>query len=489
MTLHVKKGGSWNEISALKVKINGEWKDISTLYSKKDGAWVTVYSSGALITFTNYPYPIPVAAGWKYSTDKTNWTTAETDGTINDSGTFTGWVKAKDITLNEFYTSSVAAQENLMRVGPEITYQYYATAFANNGICYICGGAGHGTAYISTINKFDANGNLSTATLETARTKATSFVNNNNGYVCSGDGDGGRLTQVEIFNSSGVRTATKYLNYGRRYASSFVIGGKGYVCGGGTDSSAATTSVETIDSSNVVSSATSLSAARSMHTSFSNGVNGYVCGGYGTSSDTKYKSTDKYDGSGNLTTGPELRIAASHAQALVINDTGYVLGGLNASKRATNSGSQILKTGVVWSFSLFKSVYGHCCFTTGQKGYFCGGIMDSGTYIPDITIIDSSENKTTGSLSVGKTDAGAAYNGSIGVVCGGYNSSLSPSVLRNSDIFYDIPESYSTKLPITEGSTYTLNGTTATAGASQILSFNSKVSGTIKYKKGTVPSS
>ena len=106
MTLSMKLGGAWKETQSLHVKINGEWKDVSTLYSKKDGAWITVYSSGALIEFADYPYPIPVAKGWKYSTDKVNWTTVTSDSTINESGTFTGFIKANSITLSDYYNDS-----------------------------------------------------------------------------------------------------------------------------------------------------------------------------------------------------------------------------------------------------------------------------------------------------------------------------------------------------------------------------------------------
>ena len=89
MALKAKVDGAWKEAQSLHVKINGEWKDVSTLYSKKDGAWVTVYSAGALITFNAYPYPIPGATGWEYSTDKFNGTEVTSDSTINTSGTVT----------------------------------------------------------------------------------------------------------------------------------------------------------------------------------------------------------------------------------------------------------------------------------------------------------------------------------------------------------------------------------------------------------------
>ena len=85
MTLSMKLGGAWKEAQSLHVKIAGEWKDVSTLYSKKDGAWITVYSSGVLIEFADYPFSIPVAKGWKYSTDGITWTTVSADSEINTS--------------------------------------------------------------------------------------------------------------------------------------------------------------------------------------------------------------------------------------------------------------------------------------------------------------------------------------------------------------------------------------------------------------------
>lgn len=107
MSLKAKLGDTWKEAKSLHVKVNGEWKDISTLYSKKDGAWVTVFSSGALIEFMDYPYPIPVANGWQYSTDGKTWTNVEADGEINTSGTFTGYVKAKgELSLSEYYNET-----------------------------------------------------------------------------------------------------------------------------------------------------------------------------------------------------------------------------------------------------------------------------------------------------------------------------------------------------------------------------------------------
>lgn len=351
MTLSMKLGGAWKEAQSLHVKINGEWKDISTLYSKKDGAWVTVYSSGALITFTNYPYPIPVAAGWKYSTDKTNWTTVETDGTINNSGTFTGWVKAKDLVLNEFCTTFTAESS-----GKEM-------------------------------------GNL----ISTGRQGLTSFVNGSKGYVC-----GGRYDDVE---------------------------GYGYPIYCNT--------VNVYDISGIRSSGTSLSENKGLMVSFVNGSKGYVCGGY--NGDSKCSSVEVYDESGNRSIGTSLGVARSSSSAFVINSKGYVCGGDNSPTD-----------------------------------------IDS----PYVDIYDISGNRTTGvSLTYGRRDHTSFVNDSKGYVCGGDGG------YKYVEVYFNIPEVVSTKIPITEGSTYTLNGTTATATGSQILSFDKKVSGTITYKTGTVPSS
>lgn len=108
MSLSVKQSGAWKECQSLHVKVDGEWKEISELFSKKDGAWVTVFSSGALIEFYNYPYPIPVMAGWQKSTDGSTWTNIEEDGRI--SAGFTGFIKTKgDLVLNTFVNAEVGA--------------------------------------------------------------------------------------------------------------------------------------------------------------------------------------------------------------------------------------------------------------------------------------------------------------------------------------------------------------------------------------------
>ncbi len=74
-------------------------------------------------------------------------------------------------------------------------------------------------------------------------------------------------------------------------------------------------------------------------------------------------------------------------------------------------------------------------------------------------------------------------NGRRGYLCGGSNGSRLSTV----DIYYDTYETtYSANIPITEGSVFNLNNQSGTATESTIMSFDEKVTGTVKYKAGAV---
>lgn len=47
MTIHVKDGGSWKEVSALHVKDGGSWKEVTSAYVRDGGSWKLFYSSGS----------------------------------------------------------------------------------------------------------------------------------------------------------------------------------------------------------------------------------------------------------------------------------------------------------------------------------------------------------------------------------------------------------------------------------------------------------
>ena len=487
MTLKVKKDGAWKEASSLKVKINGEWKDVSTLYSKKDGAWVTVYSSGALIEFADYPYPIPVAKGWKYSSDKVNWTTVSSDSTINTSGKFTGWVKANKITLSEYYDSTdqkIVAYGNRETGNALSVARYGSTAVTNYNRGYVFGGYNGSTRY-DTVDIYYANGNRTTGTsLISARNGLSSFSNNNKAYVCGGQtSDTGYTATVDVYNSSGVRSSGKTLSAGRGYVSSFVIGSKGYVCGG-ANSSYFWSIVDIYDSSGNRTDGESLSEDRTIPACFTLNSKGYVCGG-GTSGGSSNK-VDIYDSSGNKTTGSGLSKSRYASTAFVNNSKGYVCGGQYSANSVVttvdvfdSSGNMTTGTGLGKAISYMTS------FVIGSRGYVCGGRYRSGTkyYQSSSTYVyDSSGNRSTGnSISTARDSMPSFVNNEKGYVCGGLGSSVSSVV----DVYSDKYETlYFAKLPITEGSTYTLNGESGTADVSKVMEFDSKVSGTIKYKAG-----
>lgn len=481
MTLSMKLGGAWKEAQSLHVKIAGEWKDVSTLYSKKDGAWVTVYSSGALITFMNYPYPIPVAAGWKYSTDKTNWTTVETDGEINTNGsTFTGYVKAKSITLNEYYTEHTPEGVDVTTVSPISSYRDNAGAFSNSGKGYYCGGGVN--SYVKSVDVYDSDGSRTTGTsLSVARGFFTSFSNAGKGYVCGGRGSSVQSV-VDIYDESGNRSTGTSLSVARVNLCSFVNGSKAYVCGGNNGSSN-TNVVDVYDESGNLTSGTPLSAARVWSVTFVNDGTGYVCGGKDTSG--KYTKVDVYDSEGVRTTGADCTsdCYSTYSRTLSFANKGYIMGivqGYYVPRETIDvydsSGNKTTGTPLSVARSSMST------FPMGSKGCVCGGgNVNQAIPYTVIDIYDESGNVTVGGdLSTARYINYYFMIGSKGFICGGKVSN-SYTLTETVDL---IQESYSTKLPITEGSKYTLNGESGVADISKVMEFDTKVSGTIKYKKG-----
>lgn len=512
MTLKVKKDGAWKEASSLKVKINGEWKDVSTLYSKKDGAWVTVYSSGALITFTNYPYPIPVAKGWKYSTDKTNWTTVTSDSKINESGTFTGWVKVKsELSLNDYFTDGQEAQYGVRMDGTPMSYRRYgATSFSNGGRGYVCGGYGYNESssgdFLSSVDVYDSSGNRTSGTaLSAARQGASAFVIGSKGYVCGGYSyisSKKYHTNVDVYDSSGVRTRGSPLYTGAYRPATFTIQDVGFVYGGGNAGSGSPYMNRYDSSGNMTNH--NLSTGHSGMTASSNGNLGFVCGGQ-----THGNTIDGvliFNVSGVQTGGARMSVYRKNLTSFSNNGHCYVCGGYYQYSVADSEGD-IAETYTYFqstvdifdtsgnrtsgtSLSLGRSNL--TSFVNQERGYVCGGLYSKEAHCSStVDIYDKYGNRTIGEeLSASRELLTSFSNAGRGYVCGGQNQRGPDSVCKyNVDIYYDIPASYSAKIPITAGSTYTLNGTTSTATKSQILSFDEKVSGTITYKTGTVPSS
>ena len=343
MALNANVASTWKELTA-----HGRadaWKDIVEGFQNVEGVWTVIYSSGALIGFSDYPYPIPVMAGWQYRVGDTgDWVKVTENGEINSSGTFTGVVKATSVlTLNEWYSEEGVeiGEENLRMDGTPLSKgRDSLTSFVNGGRGYVCGGGressgGSGTVFGETVvDIYDSSGNRTTGTsLSQARRNLTSFVNNSKGYVCGGINSSysnDLYSTVDVYDSSGNRTTGTSLSVARSNSTSFVNNSKGYVCGGVTDKETTggyySAVVDVYDSSGNRTTGNALSSPRYELTSFVNGNKGYVCGGaYGNIS---YKNIDVYDSSGNHTTGASLIQSSKQATSFVLDSIGYLCGGM-----------------------------------------------------------------------------------------------------------------------------------------------------------------
>ena len=467
--------GEYSNISAVRTR-KSNWKIILKGLSKADGVWITVFNSDIILTFLDYPHPIPVMAGWEYSTDGSTWTTVSADGEINTDGTFTGSVKiASALTLNDY---SNGGEQGLRMDGTPLSVARYGlTSFVNGGKGYVCGGNVGVLSFSADVDIYDTSGNRTTGTpLSGTKGDTTSFVIGNRGYVC------GNGATVDVYDLSGNRTTGAELSAARTYMTSFVNGDKGYVCGGSSTGwlSVYFDTVDVYDLSGNRTTGTSLSDKRMSLTSFVNGNKGYVCGGQ-RGSDARLSTVDVYDLSGNRTTGTALSVARMDSTSFVNGGKGYVCGGRGNDWTAVDiydlSGNRT--TGTSLSVGRAEAT----SFVNGNKGYVCGGNDTSLT----VDVYDSSGNRTIGTdISDARVGLTSFVNGDKGYVCGGGYTVSGDSFMTSLDtvdIYYD---EHIANIPITEGSTYTLNGTSGTATESGVLTFGEKVSGTINYKSGGI---
>lgn len=588
MSLYTKVGGALKQVQSLPVMINGEIKDISTLYSKKDGAIVVVFSSGAIIEFSEYNMPIPVASGWQYSTDGKTWTTVSEDGEINgpkgpyydfseayldwnnglylrgigvvdetnvdyvlvnyslmdgsdvvstsentsddfelDIGTegiclldgpisgtyddphfvwnsvavydtsgnvvwtytpgstFTGYVKAKgELSLTDYYNRTgvgdTPVNVGLRKDGTALsTARYYPCSFVNGGKGYVCGGTTGSASAV--VNTYDESGTRATGTaLSTARWGSMSFVNGDYGFVCGGRTASSTASAVtDLYNSSGTRTTGTALSDDRAYGTGFTHGDYGYVAGGIRSSVMYRSYVERYSTSGTRSTGTALGGSRAYLTSFVLGDYAYVCGGQ--SSNFTYQSTVyKYNTSGSMTTGTSLSITRSMLTSFVNGDKGYVCGGYTGSAK-TNvdvyNTSGTMTTGTALSVARYEM----SSFVLDGYGFVCGGNGSSNV----VDVYDTSGTRTTGNtLNTGRSRSTAFAVGDYGFVCGGYTSSATAVV---DQYYHEYETLYFADIPVTEGSTYTLNSESGTADVSEVMTIqcdSTGVTGTIKYKKG-----
>ena len=508
MTLHMKQDGDWKEIQSFHAKINGEWKEISELYKKENDVWVTVYSGGALLDFRNWTGPIPVSAGWKYrESTETTWTKVTSDGVINDSmsSSFTGYVRAKgELRLDDFYSERVTRSEyGLQYAGtPLSSGRQHLKSFVNNNNGYVCGGSEeYSESYkefvdSSTVDVYDFSGNRTTGTsLSVARRKHTCFTNSGKSYVCGGNtGRTGNNPSsiVDVYDSSGNRSTGTSLSVARPDATSFANNRNGYVCGGGLSGDEQST-VDVYDSSGNRTTGTSLSVGRNGHTSFRLSNKAYVCGGHRSYNDNYYDTVDVYDSSGNRTTGTSLSSGRNKLESFVLSNKGYVCGGHNSDHRFPTDIVDVYDTSGnrTSATPLNVSRTEHTCFTNiaENRGYICGGDAYPNGWVETDSVEYYDKN---GNLSTGNPLSKARHcltsfvlSSQRGFVCGGTEQGYYGD--STVDIrYFNYEYIYYAYVPITYGSTYTINGTSGTADYTGSLRYETKVSGTVKYKPATL---
>lgn len=608
--MYAKAGGALKQVTSLPVLFNGEIRDISTLYSKKDGALVTVFSSGALIEFMDYPYPIPVMAGWQYSTDGKTWTTVSEDGEIDGSSypvqyydfsgiSISAYTEGVEGTGYEAVNAHISGIVQLIDGAPTTmraywdfgtTEEYADTNFSSGDALFFYDATSSGFPPNLTptrLEVLDADGNV--VQVHSISGDVIPFT----GYVKAK----GELSLSEYYQEtgqgalieSGKRTSGSSLRTGVDLACSFVIGSHGFVAGGnpkyrdseGFIIASSTAYVNMYDESGNVTSATSISKAGYRVLGFAIGSHGFVAGGVtqkvNSSTEEVEESSsmyvDMYDESGNRTSASNLESGYQYTEAsFTAGNYGFVAS-INKSVRAYDesgnktsvsnpsfypeySGSLSMGTfGMMFNYttstvdiydsSLVKSTISNSNLRRSQGvsfvldgcGYYCGGYYSSSTYRKYAAKIDSNKNVTKlTNLSYEHTGGMGFSIGDKGYVCGGSTTSSLGGFLKGQnyveiydtsgnlstgtamsierangesfvlngkgfvlggstsdqytctskvDIYYDEYETiYSANIPITEGSTYTLNGESGTADVSEVMTFDSKVSGTIKYKKG-----
>lgn len=479
-------------------KDSGEWEDIVELYANQDGVWVILYDSYALIQFSNYGYPIPVMAGWQYSTDKVTWTVVDKNGTINTSGTFTGYVRAKSqLVLKDYYDFM---EPGLKATGTSLSAaRSHLTSFSFDSRAFVCGGY-NGGSYYSRVEYYDKNGTLTSGNnMSEGRMDLTSFAleARATAYVCGGQSSSGYSAVTDKYDWAGNRTTGTPLSLARSRATSFRLNNMmGFVCGGRGGTSTYATRVDVYDDAGNRTTGTALSTNTSYASSVG-GNSGFVFGGETNSS---YSSNvDRYSGDGTRTSATPLSLARSCTTSFTLGDKIYVCGGLIGSTSvATRVDVYDTQGNLSTGTPLPDRVYHATSFVLDkQYGYVCGGrkynTVNNYFYTSSVVYVyDTAGNVTTGSpLNTGTHNATSFVLDNKGYVCGGVNDidwehlDDHDTTTYNSDttVFYN---KYIAHIPITAKSTYTLAGITGTPTVSEVLNFEAKTSGTVDYKRGSI---
>lgn len=473
-------------------KNTGEWEEIVQLYSNQKGVWVQIYEKYAIIRFVDYPYKIPTMAGWQYRFDDTDWETVPYDGyELNTLGyTFTGYVRANSpLALNNYYNEMQIGQTQTGT--PLSKARSHLTSFVNGDKGYVCGGYNN-TVFQKRVEYYDINGVRTNATdMSESRCDLTSFSNNSKGYVCGGHSSS-MSSVVDVYDNSGNRTTGNPLSLGRTRLTSFVLGGKGYVCGGRVESNSYATRVDVYDSSGNRTDGNALATRTSYLTSFVNNNKGYVCGGETESE--KISTVNVYDTNGNRTNGNDLSKARSCMTSFVIGGKGYVCAGLGSDDIGTDTVDVYDSNGNRTNGTNLPSLVSYLFHATScvidSYGYIFGGKNGSSTGASAgtsaVIVYDSSGNVTINDkyLSNFRYNATSFVLNNKAYVSGGmYGYDPQVGYRDTTDVFY---HNYIAHVPITAGSTYTLNSITGTPTTSEVLNFEKMTTGTVDYKKGTI---
>ncbi|MBQ8643524.1 MAG: hypothetical protein IJ469_02550 [Candidatus Methanomethylophilaceae archaeon] len=413
--------------------------------------------------------------------------------TYTPGSTFTGYVKAKgELGLTDYYqeTGLQYGDEVSQSTGAMINSKRPGVAANAEGCTYVGSSC---TSYNLTVERCDENGIWTSATALTGsssymRRTDTGFSLGGKAYFCGGIRGGASYeTTVDVYDYAGNKTTggSFWCNDGASFIigdSAYVAGGYGQFSGGGSKNT-----VYRFNLDGTYTTATALSQARQRISAFTNGDKGYVCGGCeGATSSTNsgwYDVVDVYDSTGNRTLGTSLSLARDFPATFVNGEYGYVCGG----RKSTSTYSEVVDvydlTGTrTTGTSLSNTSQRPLSFTLGSIGRVC--LMYTDSYSDVIDKYDINGNRFgSDTLSLARWHAKVFVNNHKAMVCGGNNGSDTNVV----DVFTQIGETtYSAQIPITEGSVFNLNNTSGTAETSQILSFDEKVTGTIKYKAGAI---
>ena len=414
--------------------------------------------------------------------------------------------------------------------GTSLSISRWASAsFVNGDYGYVCGGMTASSTASTVVDRYGISGLLSTGiSLSNARGYCTGFTHGGYGYVVGGGSSNSTsFNYVERYNKSGVKNTGTALKYAVSHPTSFVLGDYAYVCGGYSSSSRTGSNyVQTYDASgNMSYGAISLSGTCSNPTSFVIGDNGYVVFA-GTST-----AVDVISSQGILTTGTALSVERSTiCTSFALDGYGFVCGGLGLDTVEVYDKSGVRTTGNSLSIPRSEAT----SFVCGDYGFVCGGHIYSyttssksdvvdlyhheyeTTYLANIPVTEGSTyelattvtstgdwdmSNATGVATMGNACTVSGITGStppasnIVITVNGtdYEDTVSDNNPNSKYVFPGFPLAgydadsitlYDASGNIIASTVPFEHNASGTASISEVLTFDSKVSGTINYVAG-----